>query len=295
MGLQITSTLLAQITTGFRARFATGLSRAPEQWREFATETTSTNYGEIYNFDMPQGTLREWIGERKVTQLKAQELEIRNKSYELTFEVDRDAIEDDRYSQYGTEAEYLGDAAARHPNKLIFDLIKGGFTANAFDGQFFYDTDHPVGAGVVSNKGTAALSSTTYGTVRAAMMAFTDESGEPLNVVPNTLLVSPQQEVTGRQILNQELTAGGENNVWFNSATLIVSPYLTDANDWFLFDTSKVLKPFIFQRRRPPQLVQQTAPTDAPVFNNKKLRFGVDYRAGAGYALWQLAYGNAVP
>ncbi len=61
---------------------------------------------------------------------------------------------------------------------------------------------------------------------------------------------------------------------------------------WFLLDTSKAVKPFIFQRRSEPQLVRQDAPEDEQVFMRKKFRYGVDYRGAVGYGLWQLAYGS---
>ncbi len=61
---------------------------------------------------------------------------------------------------------------------------------------------------------------------------------------------------------------------------------------WFLLDTTKAVKPFIFQRRSEPQLVRQDAPEDEQVFMRKKYRYGVDYRGAVGYGLWQLAYGS---
>lgn len=61
---------------------------------------------------------------------------------------------------------------------------------------------------------------------------------------------------------------------------------------WFLLDTTKAVKPFIFQRRSNPQLVRQDAPEDEQVFMRKKYRYGVDYRGAVGYGLWQLAYGS---
>jgi phage major head subunit gpT-like protein len=39
----------------------------------------------------------------------------------------------------------MGNATALHPDELVFKLLKDGFTKTCFDGQFFFDTDHPVG------------------------------------------------------------------------------------------------------------------------------------------------------
>ena len=59
---------------------------------------------------------------------------------------------------------------------------------------------------------------------------------------------------------------------------------------WYLLDTSRAIKPFIFQSRQQAQLVSQDRPEDEHNFMRKKFRYGVDYRGNVGYGLWQLAY-----
>ncbi len=61
---------------------------------------------------------------------------------------------------------------------------------------------------------------------------------------------------------------------------------------WYLLDTSRAVKPFIFQLRREVQLVRMDRPDDEHAFMRKKLRYGVDYRGAAAYGLWQLAYAS---
>jgi phage major head subunit gpT-like protein len=62
---------------------------------------------------------------------------------------------------------------------------------------------------------------------------------------------------------------------------------------WYLLDTSRAIKPFIFQLRRGVQLVRMDRADDEHVFMRKKFRYGVDYRGAAAYGLWQLAYCSA--
>lgn len=61
---------------------------------------------------------------------------------------------------------------------------------------------------------------------------------------------------------------------------------------WYLLDTSRAIRPFIFQRRTMPVLVRQDRPENEQYFMRKKFRYGVDYRGAVGYGLWQLAYGS---
>ncbi len=61
---------------------------------------------------------------------------------------------------------------------------------------------------------------------------------------------------------------------------------------WYLLDTSRAVKPFIFQLRRAVQLVRMDRQNDEHAFMRKKLRYGVDYRGAAAYGMWQLAYAS---
>jgi phage major head subunit gpT-like protein len=64
---------------------------------------------------------------------------------------------------------------------------------------------------------------------------------------------------------------------------------------WFLIDNSRVLKPFIFQRRRPFQVIPKFSLTDPEAFFNNEFMWGVDGRCNAGYGLWQLCFMSTQP
>lgn len=59
---------------------------------------------------------------------------------------------------------------------------------------------------------------------------------------------------------------------------------------WYLFDVSHPLKPVIFQRRRPFQVIPKFSMTDPSVFFDKEFIWGVDGRCNAGFGIWQLGY-----
>lgn len=60
---------------------------------------------------------------------------------------------------------------------------------------------------------------------------------------------------------------------------------------WFLIDTSRSIKPFIFQERSPYELTNLVNPTDENVFMRDEYLYGVRARANAGFGIWQLAFG----
>lgn len=72
--------------------------------------------------------------------------------------------------------------------------------------------------------------------------------------------------------------------------------YVTGSSPaWFLFDTKRVLKPIILQRRKPFQVISKFAPSDPQVFFNREFEWGVDGRLNCGFGIWQLAYMSKQP
>jgi phage major head subunit gpT-like protein len=57
--------------------------------------------------------------------------------------VDVDHIADDKIGVYKPIVSQLGQSAAEHPDVLVYALAKSGFSALCFDGQNFFDSDHP--------------------------------------------------------------------------------------------------------------------------------------------------------
>lgn len=61
---------------------------------------------------------------------------------------------------------------------------------------------------------------------------------------------------------------------------------------WYLLDTSRAIRPLIYQEREAYRLVGMTDPDAPNVFLQDKYLYGVQGRANAGFGLWQLAYAS---
>lgn len=62
---------------------------------------------------------------------------------------------------------------------------------------------------------------------------------------------------------------------------------------WFVLDTTRPLKPLIYQKRRAYDITVKNKSTDSDyVFTKGEALFGVDGRSNAGYGFWQLAYAS---
>jgi phage major head subunit gpT-like protein len=286
---------LQGVYVGFNTLFNEVFADAKPRWPRLAIEVPSSTKSEEYKWLGKFPKMREWIGERQIQNLGTHSHTIKNKDWEATISVDRNDVEDDTIGVYRPMVRALADAAAYHPDEMVLGLLALGFTELCYDGQPFFDGEHPDGPneGTQSNKGTKKLSAASYAEARTAMMSLMDEKGKPLGAVPDLLVVSPKNEKAGLEILKAERDANGATNVYQGSAELLVLPELAGMPEqWFLLDTRKPVKPFVFQERKKPEFVAKDKIDDDNVFKNKEFLFGVDSRDNVGYALWQLAWGS---
>ncbi len=300
----VNKTTVAAIFVGLRTAFNQAFSEAPSTWQKIAMKVPSTTGQEDYAWLSNFPRMRRWIGDKAVKALSAFKYTLVNHDFEATVEVDRNHIEDDQLGIYKPMAQGAGFSAKQWPDELVSAVVNGAFTNQCYDGQYFCDTDHPVGDGdggtvTVSNKGSAPLSIATlaeaqasYGAARTAMMKFKDDEGRPLNITPNVLLVPPALQDTANALVTVDRLEDGKPNPYKGTAEVVVDTRLTSDTAWFLLDTTKPVKPFLFQERKAPVFVQQTDPNADDVFMRKKFKFGAEARGNAGYGFWQLCYGS---
>lgn len=136
---------LAALFQGFKLVFQQAFAGTASAWEQIATPVPSGASEEAYPWLGQSTQFREWIGERVYQNLKIHDYRIKNKPFENTVSVKRDDIEDDKYGVYSPLMSQLGQDAKEHPDLLIFELLKRGFGTACYDGQYFFDTDHPVG------------------------------------------------------------------------------------------------------------------------------------------------------
>jgi len=241
----------------------------------------------------------------RVKALEASKYTIVNDDWEATVEVDRNDIEDDNLGIYGPQARMAGESARDLPDDIVFDLVNDGFANECYDGQYFFDTDHPVRDPAtgedasVSNKLTAPLSAATLADAQAslgaaltAIRSFKDDEGRPLDVKPNILLVPPALEDTANTLMTVDRLEDGKPNPYKGRLEVVVSGRLTSATAWFVLDTRQAVRPFIYQERKRPAFVSQTDLASDDVFNRRLFKFGAEARGAGGYGFWQLAVGS---
>lgn len=301
MSRLVTRDFLEATFTGFRSLFSKSFNAAEPLYPKIATVVESSSDKESYNWLGSVPALREWTDERIPGALRTHEYEIPNRKYEATVEVDRETFEDDRLSQIKPRIEELAVRAATHPDELVIELLNGGFSTACYDGQYFFDSDHSEGdSGAQSNVLASALSADELESAVTTMMQFKDDQGKPLGVMPDTLLVGPDNYFTAREILNSvSIVVAGASDVEKPSGNplsgmldLLVSPHI-DSGKWFVLATQHPVRPLLLQWRIKPEFTAVTDPSDEYVFSTDVFKYGVRSRLGAGYGLWYLAVGSA--
>jgi phage major head subunit gpT-like protein len=140
-----TAAAIAALQTGYRKNFQdafTALSTAADYTR-IATVIPSSTKMETYGWLGRFPKMREWVGARVVKDMDTTAYVLTNKSWESTVGVARTDIEDDTYGTYAPLMGEMGHGAAELPNDLCFSMLKAGRSTLCFDGQNFFDIDHP--------------------------------------------------------------------------------------------------------------------------------------------------------
>lgn len=130
--------------TGFKTAFNQGSENVKTYRDVVSMKVTSSSREETYGWLAQLPNIRQWIGERIINSLTAHGYTIKNEKFEMTVEISRDDIADDKYGIFAPVLSEMGRETAIHPDQLLFSLLAQGFTKTCYDGQYFFDSDHPV-------------------------------------------------------------------------------------------------------------------------------------------------------
>lgn len=140
----LTQAQLDALKTALVARWNVGLAASPNDWQKIARLISSSTKSNTYEWLSQFPSFREWVGARQHKLLREVAYNVINRKWETTVDVQRTDVEDDNIGQYGTLAESAGQAAIDLKNDLVFQALAGGFSEVCYDGQPFFDADHPV-------------------------------------------------------------------------------------------------------------------------------------------------------
>lgn len=218
--------------------------------------------------------------------------------YAKGFAVLRKLVDDEKYGQISRLGSNLGLAFGRTVMSSMNSVFNNAFSTAAAhlggDAVALCSNSHPYSpedATVQDNLGTTALSHQAVVDTEAAMLGFTDSKGNPMVVMPDTIVVPKALKATADVIAGSTLRSGVANNdINTNAGYRVVwSPYLTDANNWFLVD-SVLAKQYLnfFWRVMPEFAVDPTGGYDLALRMRGYMRYSF------GFDDWRWIYGHNV-
>lgn len=162
-------------------------------------------------------------------------------SYGRILTLTRQAIINDDLGAFDEVFGSVGNVIARFENSLFF-TIKAQNSGNGpklADNVNFFNSAH----GNLASSG-GALSVTTLGAGRAAMMKQKDLDGNPLNIPPSIMLVGPDQQTAAEQFTSPISAIKGDDINPFAGKLDVVSDANITGNAWELYASPEVLPGF---------------------------------------------------
>lgn len=297
----------------FSTSVLTGIDEAPHVMTEYSMEVPSSSRSTMHAWLANQAVVREWKGKRVANSMGARTWEVINRPFELTYEFEVNQILDDLEGLVASAIMYARDGGekwARHEDLLCANTLEQGDTKECWDGQNFFDTDHPndiegITSGVYSNLITGApLAHASFNNALVRLKSYKNEDGSPMVgpgndlklIVPAALELAAEQIVAIKNLTPAASyglfgTGGMSENPLYGKAKVVVNQYLSSDTDWYLTARRGIVAPIMFQRRQGVETNEQGL--NSPIyFEEKKIRIGSDARYEASYTFPQLAIKN---
>jgi hypothetical protein len=177
--------------------------------------------------------------------LPLNQLEVEAGKASLLLAIDEFDLVCDEEGLYVDQLRNDASVIADFDERYAVELLTGGFTALSGieddTDTFFADSrkasiDLGANSQTYDNKLTDALGATGYDKARKALFKMTDGKGKPRGIGGRgfVLICGPENEAAALDLLKVPLGSGGATNKYYNTAELIVSPYLGASANWFL-------------------------------------------------------------
>ena len=273
---------------------------------------------------LPQ--MRVWSGSRVTFEHAPQTYTVGCLPFESTLTVDRFDLDDDKFGVYYRDLPDIARQAKRWPDLQMRNLLENaapwtGAYQNGLDGLTHWNTAHPVDL-YDTNKNTycndftgggqtingiligGAFSPTAFKTLYEYQLTLKAEDGEPMGLLPKTLMYPAQMHGEVELVLKNESFAppawgtitgqvGAADNIFRRyGVEPLMNPLLKSATKFYLLNEggSGSIKPFVWGLREAPIFVQRVSENDQGVFEDHRYTWG---NWGRGCPAWSFAWLSA--
>lgn len=244
--------------------------------------------------------VREFVGERRITELHGEMLTLRDKVYESTVAVPRAIVEDQQVRMVEMRVGELATEYMRFRHEEVVKVLLNGTALNSFDGVALL---HASARGAINaNITNVALDHAALQNGIAAMALYTEPiENRPLGMRPTHLLVGPKLEWTAKQLTQSQtiVVAGDTNrtlgsaNTLYNTLEVVVSPYITDSRWYLIAGGMNAFRPVIrMDRNLAMEFAARTSPDHDNTFHRDSYEWGIRVRHGFGAGAWYAVYAS---
>lgn len=214
------------------------------EWQNIARRTTAKDFREKTGIAVDGKVTFEEIaegGEYKNSLLLTDDsAKIKLKTYGRKITVTRQAIINDDLSVFEKLPSLIALGAANFQAATVWALLTGN--AKTPDGVTMFHATH----GNLAGAG-AALSEATLNAARIAMYKQKSPAGEQISVLPKILLVPIELEMAAEKLMTAVLAnATGDVNTFAKKYQIMTSPFLTNANAWYLAADPKAVEGLVY-------------------------------------------------
>lgn len=223
--------------------------------------------GSVAMVNLLQGFQKEWV----------------MAAYALGTSITLEMMRDEQYGYIEQVPKFLARSMRQTEETVSFNVLNRAFNASFTgpDGIVLCATNHVlVGGGTTSNRLTtdADLSQTSIETLLQQVMDAVDDQQLKIRLMPKCLVVPTAINFRARKILESSYVTGSADNdvnpIPGLFQDLVVSPYLTDTDAFFIVTTTEGLK---FWRRDPTEIYRDNE------FSTRNMDIAV-------YSRWQVSW-----
>ncbi len=255
----------------FKQDFAMALAQGPvDSWaREMGLYSASRALKTTYPVPVHAALYEEFKGDMKYRSLFEKSIELIPKTWQDGVAELASIIEAPDFIGWGEQPAAMAFAAASLENEIIAAALEAGTSTTGWDGETFFDTDHPVNVfdlAIGTDWSNYITTSATFGVTNLALAkkmfrALKGPNNKPLGLRMTHLMVPGALEETARDLLERDMIIESSiamPNRHAGTVKLIVADELTSDIAFYAFALNKPgMKPWIVQTEGSPEVIVQ--------------------------------------
>ena len=300
-------------------------SSTPTHYGRICTTMPSGSTQQVYGWTGMLAKPRLWTGPRVTNEAAPQTYTLVNLPYEETVAIDRFDLDDDQFGIYYRLLPDLAKQTKRLPDYWNRDLLENsGAIASVpgstlgFDGLTHWNSAHPVdlynaAAGTYTNTTVGgqtisgrliggAFGVTAVATIREYMRSLKAEDQERMGINPDLVMVPNELELEAEVVIKSMSFAppawgtitgqvgAADNPMRRFGLEVMVNELLASTTQYYLLDTTKAIKPFMWQVREAPRTTPRVSESDPVVFDEHKFLWGMWGRGAPGWSFAWLSH-----